>query len=151
MAQLDNRVMGANWLQAARFAPYKMSRLTYSTSVNPRWIGDTDRFWYQWDNSEGTYYYIVDPARGTKRLIFDNDRIAAELTRITKDVWDGQNLGIRNIQFVDENTLRFEVESTQDEEIVDKRRRWASSSRTRSAGHPPAPGPGRRSSTSSMT
>ena len=120
MAQPDNRVMGANWLQAARFAPYKMSRLTYSTSVNPRWVGDTDRFWYQWDNSDGTFYYIVDPARGTKRQIFDNDRIAAELTRITKDVWDGQHLGIRNIQFVDENTLRFEVESTQDEEIVDK-------------------------------
>jgi dipeptidyl-peptidase 4 len=120
MMRPDNRVMGANWLQAARFAPYKMSKLTYSTSVNPRWIGGTDRFWYQWDNSDGTVYYVVDPAQGTKRPIFDNDRIAAELTRITRDPWDGQHLPIRNIEFVDESTLRFEVESSQDEEIPDE-------------------------------
>ncbi len=120
MAQPDNRVMGANWQLAARFAPYKMSKLTYSTSVNPRWIGDTDRFWYQWDDSDGSHYYIVDPARGTKRELWDNDWIAAELTRITRDPWDGQNLPIRNIQFVDANTLRFEVESSLDEEIPDE-------------------------------
>ena len=88
--------------------------------MSPRWIGETDRFWYQWENSDGTFYYIVDPARATKRQIFDNDRIAAELTRITKDPWDGQHLPIRNIRFIDENTLQFEVQSTVDEEIPDE-------------------------------
>ena len=113
----DNRVFGANFQLAARFAPYKARDLLHSTSVTPRWIGETDRFWYQWENSEGTFYYIVDPARSTKRQIFDNDRIAAELTRIVKDPFDGQHLPIRNIQFIDENTIQFEVPSTVDEEI----------------------------------
>ncbi len=116
----DNRVWGANWQLAARFAPYKVASLTHSTSVSPQWIGETDRFWYQWENSDGTFYYIVDPARATKRQIFDNDRIAAELTRITRDPWDGQHLPIRNIEFIDENTIQFEVQSTQDEEIADE-------------------------------
>src|SRR5690606_3529265 len=58
--------------------------------------------------------------RGTKRQIFDNDRIAAELTRITRDPWDGQHLPIRNIRFIDANTLRFEVQSSQDEEVEER-------------------------------
>ena len=75
-----------------------------------------DRFWYEWETSGGKSYYLVDPARGTKAAIFDNDRIAAELTRLTKDPWDGQHLPIRGITFIDANTLRFEVESSQDAE-----------------------------------
>ncbi|MFV1988002.1 MAG: DPP IV N-terminal domain-containing protein [Gemmatimonadota bacterium] len=107
---------GANYRLAARFAPYRIQDLVYSTSVNPRWIEGTERFWYEWKTSDGTFYTIVDPVAGTKRQIFDNDRIAAELTRITRDPWDGKHLPIRSIKFIDGNTLQFEVESSQDEE-----------------------------------
>ncbi len=106
----------ANYQLAGRFAPYKVRELLYSTSVSPNWIEGSDRFWYEWKTSDGTTYYLVDPARGTKREVFDNDRIAAELTRITLDPWDGKHLPIRKIKFIDENTLHFEVESSQDEE-----------------------------------
>lgn len=112
-----NAVWGANWGLAARFAPYKMTGLTKSTSLTPNWIKHGDRFWYQWENTDGTFYYLVDPARGTRRQIFDNDRIAAEITRITKDPWDRQHLGIRAIRFLDDNTLQFEVQSSEDEKI----------------------------------
>ncbi len=112
----DGRVWTANYRLAGRFAPYKMSDLVYSTSVRPRWIEGSERFWYEWETSDGKTFYIVDPAAGTKREIFDRDRIAAELTRITLDPWDAQHLPIRAIKFVDGNTLRFEVESSQDEE-----------------------------------
>ena len=107
----------ANYELAARFAPYKIQQLLYSTSINPRWIEGSEKFWYDWKTSHGTVYYQVDPERGTKTQIFDNDRLAAELTRITRDPWDGKHLPIRKIKFIDENTLQFEVESSQDEEI----------------------------------
>ena len=110
----------ANFDLAARFAPYKIRSLLYSTSVNPRWIEGSEKFWYDWRSSDGTLYYQVDPVRGTKSLIFDNDRIAAELTRITRDPWDGQHLPIRSIKFINENTLQFEVESSQDEEVEEE-------------------------------
>ncbi len=109
----------ANYRLAARFAPYKMRRLIYSTSVTPRWIKGSERFWYEWDTAEGKRYMLVDPVAGTKRVLFDNDRIAAELTRLTKDPWDGRHLPIRSIKFINPTTLQFEVESSQDEEIVD--------------------------------
>jgi dipeptidyl aminopeptidase/acylaminoacyl peptidase len=92
-----------------------MSRLIYSTVLAPRWIQGTERFWYEWTTAEGKFFYLVDPALGTKTRIFDNDRIAAELTRITSDPWDARHLPIRRLRFLDANTLEFEVESSQDD------------------------------------
>jgi len=125
LAQDEGTVMvqgpgSANYELAARFAPYKVSDLVHSTRVSPRWIEDSDRFWYQWESSTGTNYYLVDAARGTRTEIFDNDRIAAELTRITRDPWDAQHLPIRNIRFLSAGTLQFEVQSSQDEEIEEE-------------------------------
>ncbi len=110
----------ANFELAARFAPYKVRDLLHSTRVQPRWVGDTQKFWYQWENSGGTHYYLVDPERGTKTEIFDNDRIAAELTRITRDPWDAQHLPIRAIRFINEGTIQFEVQSSQEEEVEEE-------------------------------
>ena len=115
----DARAGPANYELAARFAPYRISEMVHSTSVDPRWIEGTDRFWYEWENADGTFFYIVDPGAGSRTLLFDNDRIAAELTRITRDPWDGQHLPIRNIRFISDNVLHFEVESSQDEEVED--------------------------------
>ncbi|MCL4866395.1 MAG: hypothetical protein KJZ47_10900, partial [Gemmatimonadales bacterium] len=98
-------VTEANYRLAGRFAPYKMSKLVYSTSVTPRWIKGTEKFWYEWTTAAGKVFNIVDPVAGTKRQLFDNDRLAAELTRITRDPWDGQHLPIRAIRFVNAGTL----------------------------------------------
>ena len=124
-AQEEGTVMvqgpgSANFELAARFAPYRIRDLLHSTRVQPRWVGDTQKFWYQWENSGGTHYYLVDPERGTKTEIFDNDRIAAELTRITRDPWDAQHLPIRAIRFIDEGTIQFEVQSSQEEEVEEE-------------------------------
>ncbi|HJO30674.1 MAG TPA: DPP IV N-terminal domain-containing protein, partial [Acidobacteriota bacterium] len=107
----------ANWQLANRFASYKMRDLSYSTSVSPVWIeGTDDNFWYSYETSAGREFILVDPAAGTKAPIFDNDRIAAELTRITKDPYDGQHLPITSIRFMDPDTIQFDVTSSQDEE-----------------------------------
>jgi len=126
-------VSEANYRLAARFAPYKMRKLVYSTGVTPRWIKGTDRFWYEWETAQGKRFMIVDPVAGTKKQLFDNDRIAAELTRITKDPWDGRHLPIRSIRFIDGNTLQFEVESSQDTVTADVEAVRGDSQQTRQA------------------
>ena len=112
----DAQAGPANYELAARFAPYRIQEMVHSTSVDPRWIEGSDKFWYEWENSDGKFFHIVDPGAGARTLLFDNDRIAAELTRITRDPWDGQHLPIRNIRFISDDVLHFEVESSQDEE-----------------------------------
>jgi hypothetical protein len=78
-------VTEANYRLAGRFSPPRMSKLVYSTSVNPRWIEGSERFWYEWNTAAGKVFTIVDPVAGTKRLLFDNDKLAAELIAAIPD------------------------------------------------------------------
>jgi dipeptidyl aminopeptidase/acylaminoacyl peptidase len=110
----------ANFMLAERFAPYNVRDMVYSTAVSPRWIEGAEKFWYEWESSDGSRYYIVDPTRASKREIFDRDVLAAELTRITRDPWDGKHLPIENIRFISDDVLQFDVTSSQDEEVEDE-------------------------------
>jgi len=93
-----------------------MRKMAFSTSVDAHWLKHSDRFWYTYETSEGKTYYIVDPARKTKRPIFDNVKMAAELTLITKDPYDAKHLPIERMKFVKKDrAIQFEVESSQEE------------------------------------
>jgi dipeptidyl aminopeptidase/acylaminoacyl peptidase len=113
-------VTTANYQQAARFAPRKLSKLIFSTNVDAHWLKKTDRFWYMYETTEGKKWYIVDPVKGEKKLLFDNVDLAAKITRIVKDPFDAQHLGLDSMRFIkDENWIQFEVKSTQDADKKD--------------------------------
>lgn len=108
-------VTKANYQQAARFAPRKLDKLIFSTSVDPHWLKKSDRFWYVYETTEGKKWYIVDPVKGEKKVLFDNADLAAKITRIVKDPFDAQHLGLDSMRFIkDENWIQFEVKSTMD-------------------------------------
>src|SRR5215217_2296341 len=110
----------ANYQLASRFSPKKLDKLVFSTNVDPHWLKKTDRFWYTYETPNGKNWYIVDPAKAEKRLLFDNAKLAAELTRLVRDPMDAQHLNIDSLRFVkDENWIQFEVLSTQDSTIKD--------------------------------
>lgn len=105
-----------NYALAARFSPDKISKMLFSTNVDPHWLKLSDRFWYTYETREGKYWYIVDAARGTKQKLFDNAKLAAEITKIVKDPFDAQHLPIERLKFIkDENTIQFEIKSSIDE------------------------------------
>jgi dipeptidyl-peptidase-4 len=110
----------ANYQLAARFSPKKVEKMVFSTSVDPHWLKNSDRFWYVYETPAGRNWYIVDPARNQKKLLFDNAKLAAQLTLIVKDPMDAQHLNIDSLRFIkDENWIQFEVLSTQEIEIKD--------------------------------
>ncbi len=110
----------ANYNLAARFAPKKLDRMIFSTSVDPHWLKKSDRFWYVYETPKGRNWFIVDPAKAQKRPLFDNAKLAAQLTRTVKDPMDAQHLMIDSLRFVrDENWVQFEVLSTQEIEVRD--------------------------------
>ena len=113
-------VTKANYNLAARFAPKKLDRMIFSTSVDPHWLKTSDRFWYVYETPNGKKWYIVDPSAGTKKLLFDNEKLAAQLTKIIRDPFDAQHLMIDSMRFVkDENWIQFEVLSTEEIEVKD--------------------------------
>jgi dipeptidyl-peptidase-4 len=116
LAADNTPIKKANYKLAARFTPAKMQKMVFSISVDAHWLKYSDRFWYSYETSEGKTFYIVDPVRKTKRPIFDNVKMAAELTLITKDPYDAKHLPIDRIKFVKKDrAIQFEVESSQEE------------------------------------
>ncbi len=113
-------VTKANYQAAARFSPKKLDKMVFTTSIDPHWLKRSDRFWYMYETTEGKKWYIVDPASAGKRLLFDNEKLAAAITRIVHDPFDAKHLGLDSLRFIkDENWIQFEVKSTLDEEKKD--------------------------------
>jgi dipeptidyl aminopeptidase/acylaminoacyl peptidase len=73
-----------------------------------------------YETTEGKKWYIVDPVKAEKKVLFDNADLAAKITRIVKDPFDAQHLAIDSMRFIrDENWIQFEVKSTQEIEKKD--------------------------------
>lgn len=110
----------ANYQAAARFSPRKLDKMIFSTLVDPHWLKKSDRFWYTYETPNGRNWYIVDPAKAEKKLLFDNAKLAALLSAMVRDPMDAQHLNIDSLRFVkDENWIQFEVRSTADSLIKD--------------------------------
>ena len=100
-----------NYELAARFSQKQIAAMVFSTSVTPNWFRDSDRFWYSWQTPEGTFYYIVDPATGQKKPIFNLEKLAMEITLATKDPFDAQHLPIQGLELKDDKVFRFDITS----------------------------------------
>lgn len=110
----------ANYDLASRFSPKRLEKMIFSTSVDPHWTKSGNKFWYMYETTAGKKWMVVDPMKMTKTPMFDNDKLAANLTRIVKDPFDGKHLSIENLKFVrDDNWIRFEVKSSLEVEKKD--------------------------------
>ncbi len=111
-----------NYQLASKFNADKLRKMVFSQSVDPHWLKLTNRFWYVYETSEIKSWYIVDPATRKKTRMFDNDKLAAEITLIVKDPFDAQHLPIENLKFTNnEKSIQFELKSTVD--VVKKDRK----------------------------
>ena len=101
-----------NYDLATRFSTKNVAKMVHSTSVYPRWLKKGNRFWYQYKTTDGSKYYMVDADKRTRKELFDNDKMAAWVTEITKDPYDGQNLPKFNFKFSDDGkSFQFRVKS----------------------------------------
>jgi dipeptidyl-peptidase-4 len=128
-AQTPVAPVKANYQLASRFSPKKLQKLVFTTAVEPHWLKYSNRFWYVFENTDIKKWYIVDPAKRTKKLMFDNDKLAAEITLIVKDPFDAQHLPIENLKFTkDESSIQFELKSSIDVTKKDRKDKKATDS-----------------------
>ena len=104
----SRKVTKANYNLAERFSAKKVGQMVYSTRITPRWFANSDKFWYSWNTAEGTKYYIVDPASGKKEEIFDLDKLAMQVTEITRDPYDAAHLPLR-LELKDDKYFQFDI------------------------------------------
>lgn len=113
----------ANYELPARFTPNKMKKMVFSTYVDAHWLKHSERFWYIFETTEGKDFIMVDPAKKQKRPIFDNVRMAALLTEMTKDPYDAKHLPIETIEFIkNEKFIYFKVPKNKDVLEAEKRK-----------------------------
>lgn len=111
MAVLTGEGNRANWALANRFTSEALRPFVYSTSIQPRFINDTDAFWYSWKDSGGTTFFIVDPKEKSKKPLFDSADMAAQLSEATKKPFDVNTLPITTLTFSkDAKTISFTAE-----------------------------------------
>jgi dipeptidyl-peptidase-4 len=105
----------ANYELASRWTATKVGKLIFDTSVTPHWLDSGDRFWYTFENTQGRKFYLVDPARKSKSLVFDPTKLAALLTTATGLPYDSQHLPMRTIKFVkNDGSIQFDVDVPKD-------------------------------------
>ena len=112
----------ANYKLAERFSGNQLRKMVFSQSVSPHWLKLSERFWYVYETSEGKTFYMVDPAKRTKKPIFDSVKMAALLSNITKDPYDAQHLPVGTIKFIkNEKVIYFKVSKNEDVLAAEKR------------------------------
>jgi len=100
----------ANYDLAERFSQKKVGQMVYSTQIRPNWLQGSDRFWYAWRTAEGTRYYLVDAATGSRKEIFDMAKLARQVTEITRDPYDAQHLTM-NLRLKDDKMFQWDMDS----------------------------------------
>lgn len=118
----DKMVKTPNYALAERFSAKRVGQMVFSTTVKPEWFRNGNRFLYTWKTSEGTNYYIAEPATGTVKPAFDMEKLAMQITEIVKDPFEARHLPIRNLSIDSENdnVLKFDIQSSQEKKDTSK-------------------------------
>ena len=103
----------ANWQLAEKFSPQSLRSRVYTNSVNPHWLGQSDSLCYDWKDHTGSTFYLVVPTTKTKKPLFDQVKLASQLSDLSHRAHDPQNLPFTSIRFsTDRKTFAFTADSS---------------------------------------
>lgn len=107
----SDKVTRANYELAGKFSQENMKQYLFDLNVVPNWIDHKDQFWYRWATSKGVDFYLVDPTTTTIGKAFDNNIVAAELSKALGKQIDAAHLPIDSLTFTSElKAVQFEAE-----------------------------------------
>lgn len=104
---LTGTAQKANYRQAERFAEQNLKALFGSTKVEPKFLKDSDKFWYRYQMGDGARYYFVDPKARMHRELFDRAYLAGEISKVTGKAIDSKNMMLHFSFKEDEKTIAF--------------------------------------------
>ena len=108
-----------NYDLAFRWTSTKIGKYVFSTSVVPHWLEFSDRFWYAYETPAGQKWWMVDPVKKTKTTLWDNAKLAAQLTRILRTPYDAEHLPVGQLRFIENDTkIRFSVSLPRESKVV---------------------------------
>ncbi len=107
-------VHGANYPLVTKFSNSNLRQFVYDSTVTPNWIGKSDAFWYSFRTSAGTKYYRVNPKTCVREPLFDQSKLAAQLSEMVQKPLEALELPITRGSMNDEGTkFKFVTEDFQ--------------------------------------
>jgi dipeptidyl aminopeptidase/acylaminoacyl peptidase len=83
---------------AASFLGFGTESLVYRTALRPNWI-EGEKFWYSINTEKGTEFFLVDPAKKTKTVAFDQTKLGALLSKELGRNFDPYKLPFQSISY----------------------------------------------------
>jgi dipeptidyl aminopeptidase/acylaminoacyl peptidase len=83
----------------------------YKSVVIPNWFADNTKFWY-WNALRGgaSEFVLVDAEKGVRQPAFDQEKLAAALSKAAGKDFKGDHLPFTNIEFGDDGkTIKFDA------------------------------------------
>lgn len=109
----QEHVNKANWPLAEKFSTPNVRSRTYTTAVSPHWLGQSDSLCYDWKDHSGSTFLLVVPTTKTKKPLFDQAKLAAQLSELSHHAHDPQDLPFTSITFSkDRKTFGFTADSS---------------------------------------
>jgi dipeptidyl aminopeptidase/acylaminoacyl peptidase len=103
----------ANWELADKFSPQALRSIIYSNAVNPHWLGQSDSLCYDWKDHTGSTFFLVVPTTKLKKPLFDQSKMAAQLSDLSHHSHDPNNLPFNALTFSkDRKTFTFTADSS---------------------------------------
>ncbi len=98
VAQQPRQYTTQDYAAAEKFMPYNVNPLAYRGLVNAQ-VLDDGRFWYRAVDESGDSYILVDPAKGTRGPMFDQEKVAALLKAASNNAinTDARHLRVSDI------------------------------------------------------
>jgi dipeptidyl-peptidase-4 len=103
-----------DYRRAEKFLSGNLRHVVFPATVSPRWIGKTNRFWYQRRSPEGTEFILVDAERNTIGPAFDQQKLAESLSRAAKAEYSATELPFPGIDFVEnDKAIQFVIDKVE--------------------------------------
>lgn len=104
MSESRVKLNADDYAAAAKLIEANAPALIRNADVNPNWLGDSGRFWYQQQTVNGVRFVIVDAKTGASQPAFDHEAVAAAvngaLTPETQTT--AENLGLQGVRLSDD-------------------------------------------------
>lgn len=110
---LQTQAQKANYPLAEKFSEENIRKTLKDNSmaVYPKFIHNSDKFWFDFTTEEGKQYYFVNPDKRELRLLFNPTDLAAGISKITHKAYHEKNLPLSNLEFSrDLSVITFTIE-----------------------------------------
>ena len=92
----------SDYAHAEQFLFYNVAPYLDHESIRPNWTSD-DHFWFRDLTATGSDFILIDPENGSRKPAFDQEKLAASLSKATGNNYTADMLPFQYFKYTDDN------------------------------------------------